>query len=80
MQTCPSIDDVAICIELDGVAGIVRWFDFGDAGRFPALVPDLLGVPCSSAVVSAGASGLDVGKGRGKGDTETDVIDAECAR
>lgn len=84
-QTWPSMDAVATYIEFDGVAGkgtACLWFLADPA----ALTLADVGTRCSAALVGGsvadltGSSALKSGIGGGKGETETDVIDAEWAR
>lgn len=74
------MDDVAMCIEFEGVAGTG-----GSLGLFDGvlgLMPDgdRFGVPRCSPVILLTASGFPVGIGGGKGDIEIAVTEAEWAR
>ena len=81
MQTFPSIEEVAICIEFDGVAGTSNCLELlADGDEASCNV----GVRAMTLRGSPGAlfeiSGFTVGKGGGKGDIETPVMDAEWGR
>jgi hypothetical protein len=81
MHTLPSIDDVAMCIELAGMEGI--------CGCCLTLLLDGELVLCGwgerageswiSDTSLFTPSGLATGKGGGNGDTETAVMEAEWA-
>lgn len=74
------MEEVAMYIEFEGVAGIVTCWLLGCPRRLAELEEDLLG-SWSSVKVEAlvNGSGLNVGKGGGNGETEIDVTLAEWA-
>ena len=81
MHTFPSIDEVAICMELDGVAGTSNCLGFLTDGKVESCN---VGVRAERLRGSTDAlfktSDFTAGKGGGKGDIETPVIDAEWGR
>lgn len=79
-HTFPSMEEVAMYIEFEGVAGTVACWLLGCPRRLAELEEDLLG-SWSSVKVEAlvNGSGFKVGKGGGNGETEIDVILAEWA-
>lgn len=80
MHTFPSMEEVAMYIEFEGIAGTAACWLLGCPRRLAELEEDLLG-SWSSVKVEAlvNGSGLKVGRGGGNGETEIDVTLAEWA-
>lgn len=80
MHTFPSIEDDAMCIEFEGVAGMgTCWPDLGFPRILPEFVDVRVGGRTSSAMTLLEASTLVFGRGGGNGDIDMDVTLAECA-
>lgn len=71
------MEDVAICIEFEGVAGTGGSLGLLDGVVACAPEGDRVGVPRCSPAILLTASGFPVGIGGGKGEIEIAVMDAE---
>ena len=76
-QTLPSIEDVAICIELEGIFGTGScWRLLGEEAFLEGREGELC---CSEVLRLLPSCRAVVGKGGGKGETEMLVTDAPWA-
>lgn len=74
------MEEVAMCIEFDGVAGTGGCLGlFGDEAFGELLIEERPGESRRSEATLFKASGRATGSGGGLGEIETIVIDAECA-
>lgn len=73
------MEDVAIYIVFEGVAGTGGSLGLFDGVEGCVLEGNRLGVPRCSPVILLTASGFPVGMGGGKGEIEIDVMEAEWA-